>query len=138
MSRSGRWLTLFQGAAGLSDTSTGLLLIFAPAWTLRLMGVRWLPQPIEFAGFIGVFVLSVGLTYLLVAVRWPIARQNTVVWEVQWWITALVRTLVAVFLLVEIVSGRMEFAWISVALSDGMLAVIQWIGLARGWLKNVG
>lgn len=138
MSRSGRWLTLFQGAAGFSDTSTGLLLIFAPAWTLRLMGVRWLPQPIEFAGFIGVFVLSVGLTYLLVAVRWPIARQNTVVWEVQWWITALVRTLVAVFLLVEIVSGRMEFAWISVALSDGMLAVIQWIGLARGWLKNVG
>ena len=53
-----RWLPIFQWLAGSCDTATGVLLVFAPAWTLKLMGVQRLPQPVEFASFVGVFVLA--------------------------------------------------------------------------------
>lgn len=131
-----RLLTVYEYVAGLSDTSTGLLLIFVPGWTLKLMRVSSLPQPIEFAGFIGAFVLSVGLTYLFMVMRWPLARGNADLWKAQWSITALIRTLVALFLLLQIARGRMEMAWITVALSDGTLAAVQWVGLALGWLTH--
>ncbi len=137
MSPRTRLLTMYEVAAGLSDTSTGLLLIFVPGWTLTLMRLNSLPQPIEFAGFIGAFVLSVGLTYLLTAMCWPLARSNADVWKAQWGITALIRSLVALYLFSQIARGRMELAWIAVALSDGTLACIQWVGLARGWLTDV-
>jgi hypothetical protein len=29
----------------------------------------------------------------------------------------------------------METAWLTVALTDGALAAVQWIGLRNGWLK---
>ena len=136
MSQSTRLLTVYEYVAGLSDTGTGLLLIFAPAWTLRLMRVNSLPQPIEFAGFIGAFVLSVGLTYLLMATGWPLSQRNSDLWKFQWALTALIRTLVALYLSFQIARGCMELAWITVALSDGTLAGIQWVGLARGWLTH--
>ena len=128
-------LTIYQYAAGLCDMSTGLLLVFAPAWTLHLMGISVPPQPIEFTSFIGVFVFSVGLTYFWVALIWPLSAASIPTWQTQWLITALIRILVALFLLSEIASGRMEPRWIVVALSDGVLALIQWYGLCRGWLK---
>lgn len=136
MSRSKRLLMLYQYAAGLCDTSTGLLLIFAPVWTLRLMRVTAPPRPIEFAGFVGAFVLSIGLTYLGVVSRGPLSRENENSWMVQWRITALARTLVAIFLFSQIAVGKMEAAWIMVALTDGVLASVQWTGLARGWLQH--
>jgi hypothetical protein len=128
------WLSLYQYAAGLCDTCTGLLLVFVPGWTLRLMRIGVAPQPIEFASFIGIFVLGVGLTYLWfpITLQRPAAPIHS-----QWRITALVRTLVAIFLLSEVFSGKMEFGWIVVALSDGTLALIQWFGLLRGWLSVV-
>ncbi len=136
MSRSRQLLTAYQWLAGASDTGTGLLLIAAPAWTLHLMGVHILPRPIAFASFIGVFVLSVGLTYLVVAARWPLTRGNAFLWRTQWMLTALIRSLVALFLFVEIIAGSMEPAWATVALTDSALAAIQWIGLARKWLAD--
>jgi hypothetical protein len=135
--RAGVWLLLYQCLAGLGDTSTGWLLIVEPRWTLTLMGVHLLPQPIEFASFVGVFVLGVGLVYLY-AMHLPLDAAHAPRWQTVWALTALVRTLVAVFLFVEISSGRMERAWLAVAVFDGTLALIQWIGLTRGWLDFAG
>ncbi len=124
-------LLAYMVLAGLADTSTGLLLVVVPRFTLRLMHIQTPPQPIEFAGYLGVFVLAVGLSYLWAASCWTLAE-----WRVQWWITALTRTLVAGFLLVEVAGGRMEPAWITVAAADGAMAALQWFGLARGWLAH--
>jgi len=133
-----RWLILYQYIAGLCDTGTGLLLIVAPAWTLRLMGLTIIPQPVVFVRYIGVFVLSVGLTYLWAVARWPLTSHAHIGWSAQWKITALVRTLVAVFVVGQIASSALESRWISVALSDGAFAMIQWIGLRKGWLERAG
>jgi hypothetical protein len=101
------------------------------------MGVGRPPQPIEFASFVGVFVLGVGLVYLY-AMRLPLNAAHASRWQAVWTLTGLIRTLVAVFLLAEIASGRMERAWLTVAIFDGTLALIQWIGLTKGWLDFAG
>lgn len=129
---SKRLLKLYQLLAGLCDTNTGLLLIVVPAWTLHLMGVGAPPLPLAFASFVGAFVLSVGLSYFLVLG----SPDTTSSWKTQWQVTALVRTSVALVLLSEIALGRMELAWIMVAMTDALLAAIQWFGLFRGWLKH--
>jgi hypothetical protein len=134
---SSLWLLTYQYLAGLGDTSTGWLLVFEPQWTLTLMGVHRIPQPIEFASFVGVFVLGVGVTYLY-ATRLPLIAANAPRWQTVWAVTALIRTSVAVFLLGEILAGRMEPAWLTVAITDGALALIQWIGLGMGWLNFEG
>ncbi len=132
------WLIVYQSLAGLCDTSTGLLLIAAPAWTLGLMGLTIVPQPIAFVRYIGVFVLGVGLTYLWAALRWPLTPRATAGWSTQWKLTALLRTLVALFILWQVTAGEMESKWITVALSDGAFALIQWTGLQKGWLDHAG
>lgn len=132
------WLVLYQYLAGLCDSVTGLLLIAAPAWTLGLMGLTVIPQPAAFVRYIGVFVLSVGLTYLWSAIFWPLTDHAHLEWQAQWKITALVRTLVALFVLWQVATGAIEGRWITVALSDGTFAVIQWFGLSKGWLQRAG
>jgi hypothetical protein len=133
-----RWLMLYQYIAGLCDTGTGLMLIVAPALTLRFMGLTIIPQPVVFVRYIGVFVLSVGLTYFWAAARWPLTTHAHIGWSTQWKITVLVRTLVAVFVVGQIASSALEIRWISVAFSDGAFAAIQWIGLRKGWLERAG
>lgn len=125
-------LIAYQWLAGLADTGTGLLLLFAPTPALRLMGVAIAPTPIVFASFIGVFVLGVGVSYLTLL----FAPREAARWEAQWLVTALIRSLVAIFLCVEVATGRMEGAWLTVALTDGVLAATQWTGLKRGWLGH--
>jgi len=131
-----RWLILYQCAAGLCDASTGLLLIAAPVWTLGLMGLTIIPHPIAFVRYIGVFVLSLGLTYLWAAIRWPLTPRAQIAWSTQWKITALIRALVAVFVVWQVASAAMEVRWMSVALTDAAFALIQWTGLAKGWLAR--
>jgi hypothetical protein len=133
-----RWLILYQYIAGLCDTGTGLLLIVTPASALRLMGLTIIPQPVVFIRYIGVFVLSVGLTYLWAAAFWPLTSHAHIGWSTQWKITAMVRTLVAVFIVGQIALSALEIRWISVAVSDGAFAMIQWIGLRNGWLERAG
>ena len=108
-------------------------MLFAPAWTLALMGIRRAPQPIEFAAFIGAFVLAVGLAYCQAA-RWPRNAATASRWQTVWWLTALSRSVVAVFLAWKILAGQMEAGWATVALTDGALAAFQWAGLRAGWL----
>ena len=131
------WLVGYQWIAGLCDTGTGVLLVAAPEPALRLMGLHLIPQPVVFVRYIGIFVLSVGLSYLW-ALGWPLTSRTHLGWTTQWKITALVRTLVAVFVLWQVASGTLERGWISVAFSDGAFAAIQWIGLRQGWLQREG
>jgi hypothetical protein len=129
------WLLAYQYTAGLCDTATGLLLLLAPEWTLRLMRVTIIPKPVVFASYVGIFVLGVGLTYIQAAItRTPGGIRDTN-WHGQWSITALFRSLVALFLICQIAAGRMERAWITVAVVDATFATVQWLGLGRGWLK---
>lgn len=125
-----KWFLLYQLAAGVCDTSTGALLIAAPAWTFRLMGLHVLPQPIAFARFVGVFVLGVGLSYL-----WPTMSRPVHEWRGQWSATAIIRTGVALLLAWQISTGAMERGWLAVVATDAFLASIQWAGLSRNWLN---
>ena len=102
--RQPRWLLVYQWLAGVCDVSTGMFLIFAPSWTLLQMGVKRPPQSIEFAGFIGAFVLSVGVAYLYAA-RLPMNAADAPRWQTVWWLTAMSRTLVASFLMWKIHCG---------------------------------
>ena len=128
------WVLLYHYAAGLSDTSTGLLLLFAPAWTLRLMGVTQAPHPIFFASYVGIFVLCVGATYLWILPGRLASPSYAAYWRTQWLITAFFRSMIALFVITEITLGTMERAWIAVAITDGVFAAIQWIGLRGNWL----
>lgn len=130
-----RWILLYNWAAGLCDSSTGILLVVAPVWSWKLMGLHVLPQPIAFARFVGVFVLCVGLSYLRAATAWPLTRDYAGHWRAQWWITALMRSAVAILLGWQIAVGAMEPGWSTVILTDATFAVIQWIGLASNWLQ---
>ena len=129
-------LFAYQYIAGLCDSTTGLLLIAAPVWTLHLMGLAIIPQPVAFVRYIGVFVFCVGLSYLWAAVRWPLTVHAHIGWSTQWKITAMIRTLVALFVLWQVVTSGIEAKWITVAFSDGAFAIIQWIGLEKGWLAR--
>ncbi|HEV2274754.1 MAG TPA: hypothetical protein VGR96_11345, partial [Acidobacteriaceae bacterium] len=133
--RAYRWVVLITYLAGISDTLTGLLLVFFPLWTLHRMGLHRLPEPPVFVSFIGIFVLSVGLAYLFAgSLPWDAGGRSG--WKTAWLLTALTRSLVAAFLLWKIVTGQLEAGWITVALADGVLASIQWTGLRAGWLNH--
>ena len=125
------FLKFWSIAVGSMDAVTGLLLIVAPALVLRLLGIAPpSPDALVFLSWIGVFVTSVGLSYGLALGRR--SRGETV-----WVFTALVRTLVAVFLTVKIVGGILPEVWGIVAISDGMVAAVQIVILRLGWWKGV-
>jgi hypothetical protein len=124
------WILLYQLAAGLCDTSTGALLIAAPQWTFRLMGLHIVPDPVAFVRFIGVFVMGVGLSYL-----WPLLRLPMREWRGQWSTTAIIRSGVALLLAWQVATGGLERGWLTVAATDAFLASVQWAGLSRNWLN---
>ncbi len=128
-----RILLGYQVITGLSDTATGLLLVFAPALTLHLMKLQAAPEALPFLSYIGVFVLSVGIACLYGA----ILTNHPEKLEVVWLLTAITRALVAVFVIAKILSGTLEPGWISVAITDALFAFLQAIGLAKGWLRHV-
>ena len=130
------WLSLYQYCAGLCDCTTGVLLIGFPAFTLRLMGLGVIPQPVAFVRYIGVFVMSVGLTYLWTAARWPLNEHVVLVWMTQWKITAIIRMCVAVFVIWQVLVHALEIRWITVGLTDGILAVVQVVGLEQEWIER--
>ncbi len=132
---SRRLLLLYQLLTGLSDTSTGLLLILSPALTLHLMRLHVADLALPYLSWIGVFVLSVGLACLYGA--WltgnPLDDPKL---EVVWLLTAIPRTLVTLFVVTKMVSGALEPGWFTVAVTDGTFALTQVVGLSRGWLRN--
>ena len=128
-------LLCYQLLTGLSDTSTGVLLIVAPVLTLRLMRLHVPSDALPFLSFIGAFVLSVGLSCLygaLLIARGAYAQRL----EVIWLLTAFTRSGVALFVVTQILAGTLEAGWLPVALTDGTCVLIQAIGLRKGWLRN--
>lgn len=128
-------LLAYQWATAMSDTCTGALLYVAPAFTLRMMGVHAPSNAMPYVGYIGAFVLSVGLSCAygayLIHVCACVERIETV-----WLLTAISRAAVGAYLLQGILTGAFEPAWISVVLFDGTCAVVQGVGLRRKWLKD--
>lgn len=126
---SARSIFWWNFAAGAMDACTGILLMAAPAFTLRMMKLE-VPLPVEpFIGWIGAFVAAVGLCYFL-ALR--SSKEGT---AMVWRMTALVRTMVAGYLMWQIYSGSLPMGWSTVAATDGVVALVQGIGLKRGWLS---
>lgn len=131
-----RILLGYQLLTGLSDTSTGVMLVVAPALTLHLMKLQTAPDTLPFLSYVGVFVLSVGLACLYGAMlTTPGVRAEKL--EVVWLLTAVTRALVALFVLTKVVTGTLEPGWITVAITDALFASIQAVGLAKGWLRHV-
>ena len=134
---SRRILIAYQLLIGLSDTATGALLIVAPALTLRLMGLHAPSDALPYLSFIGAFVFSVGLACLYGAFLMRCDTEKARL-EMVWLLTAFSRAAVSIFVFQQVISGTLEAGWLTVALSDGAMVVIQAIGLRRGWLANVG
>lgn len=119
--------------AGAMDAATGLLLVFAPERVLELLGIAApAAESRVFLSWIGVFVASVGLSYVLV-LRGAAAAATV------WTFTALVRFAVACFLMLQIRAGNLPLAWATVALADAGVAALQMIGLRLGcWTDRAG
>lgn len=124
------FLKLWSAGVGAMDTVTGLLLILAPVPTLRLLGIELPPADAVWIGWIGVFVMSIGLSYGL-AVSRPTHGEPV------WMFTSLVRAAVAVFVTAHVVGGSLEARWILVAITDAAVAVVQWMILRAAWWKEV-
>ena len=128
-------LFAYQLLTGASDTSTGVLLLAAPALTLRLMRLSAPAPALVYLSYTGAFVLSVGVACFYGA--WLISRPHfSAKLEVVWLLTAITRASVALFVLTSVFTRALEPGWITVALSDGAFALIQFTGLARGWLTR--
>lgn len=126
-------LLAYQLVAGFSDTSTGALLIVAPLFTLRMLGLVVPADATPFLSFIGAFVLAVGLSYLYGAllVRRAGGVQRL---EAVWLLTAIIRSSVAIFVLAAVLNGSLAPGWLAIAIFDGICVLIQARGLRRGWL----
>jgi hypothetical protein len=130
------YLLAYQLIAGVSDASTGALLIAAPVFTIRMMGMSVPGDAAPFLSFIGAFVLAVGLSYLYGAVL--IHRNGGVPrLEAVWLLTAIIRSSVAIFILTAVLSGTLPAGWLTIAIFDGICVFIQASGLRRGWLSHV-
>jgi hypothetical protein len=125
----------YQLLTGLSDALTGALLLVSPEFTLRLMRLHAQPGSLPFLSYIGAFVLSVGVACLYGAYLVPRAGSAPKL-EVVWLLTAITRGLVALFVIYALAIHTLESGWITVALSDGAFALLQAIGLLKGWLRH--
>ncbi|HRC86444.1 MAG TPA: hypothetical protein PK413_12615 [Thermoanaerobaculia bacterium] len=124
-----RWLLL---AAGFCDAATGIALLLAPLATLGLMGIEDGPRDPALLRFVGAFVLGVGAFYLRVLLGRPRPEQLATLLGG----TALIRCLVGSYVSVALFAGWLPLPWVSVALTDLALALIQWTLLAGGKLDE--
>ncbi len=109
--------------AGACDGSTGIMLLLAPLWTLELMQIGALPTEPIYMRFIGVFVMSVGCSYLL-----PFLMNRAhldVRLRHMLGFTAFIRVCVASFVLVSVVTHALVSGWLAVLFTDVTFAVTQ-------------
>lgn len=126
------FLKLWSLAVGAMDACTGLMLVAAPALTLRLMFVPTVnAAALVFLSWMGVFIAGIGVSYALVL------RGNRE-GETVWIFTAIVRLLIAIFLTLKISSGSLPTAWILVAVTDAVVAIVQLILIRAGWWRGAG
>ncbi|MFZ0743219.1 MAG: hypothetical protein WAM85_02380 [Terracidiphilus sp.] len=126
----------YQLLAGVSDTSTGALLMAAPVLTLSLMGLHAPADAAPFLSFIGAFVLAVGLSYLYGGLLIGRAGNSSRL-EAVWLLTAIIRSAVAVFVLTAVLEGALQAGWLAIAAFDAACVLVQAVGLRKGWLLHV-
>ena len=128
-------LLAYQLLAGFSDTSTGVLLMAAPVFTIHMMGLAVPQDATPFLSFIGAFVLAVGLSYFYGAI---LVRRNTGVHRLEtvWLLTAITRSSVAIFVLTAVLNSTLAPGWLTIAIFDAVCVLIQARGLRRGWLSH--
>jgi len=130
-----RPLLYYQTGVAVSDTLTGIFLLFAPVFTLRMMHIAVPDSAVVFISWIGAFVVSVGIACVY-GTRLMTGKGCTNRLETIWLLTAVSRGIVAIFLLASIMTGHLAPAWLTVAVFDGGCALFQTIGLRREWLKH--
>ena len=122
--RMARILALGAGAA---DFCTGLGLVFAPALLVRVMGVVVpAPEALVFLRWDGAFVGAVGAVYVWSGWRSP-ARLRAMLE-----LTLFFRLAAGGFSAVAIARGWLAPAWLSVPVTDLILAAVQAWLLMRG------
>ncbi len=126
----------YQLLTGVSDASTGALLMIAPAFALRLMHLSTPSDALTYVSFIGAFVLSVGLACLYGALLACHKGSRSRI-EIVWLLTAFTRAGVAIFVIEQVLANTLEAGWSMVAIFDGVCVLIQAIGLRQGWLASV-
>ena len=125
-----KFLKFWSIGVGAMDACTGLLLIFAPMWTLELMRIPAIDANARvFLSWMGVLIMGVGISYALVF------RGNRE-GETVWISTATVRLLVAAFLVWKISTGLLAPSWGLVAMTDFVVAAVQAILLRAGCWKG--
>jgi hypothetical protein len=126
----------YQWAAGISDTLAGVMLIAVPDMTQSLLQLHVPADAMPQLSFIGTFVLAVGLCYIygarLVGRKGCASRLEAI-----WLVTAIIRSAVAVYVISGVLGGTLAPGWLVIAVFDGACALIQAIGLRKGWLPNV-
>ena len=122
--------------AGLMDASSGLLLMLSPEFTLNLMNVPVVgSETWVFISFICAFVFSVGCLYLF-AFRSVSLTRNWSYVRFVFEVTAWVRSVICVFTTLAILKNALPLEWISVPLTDGMLACVQIWVVWSGWIPD--
>lgn len=125
------WLCLL---AFLMDGGTGLFLIFAPDFTLGMMGLDSAGVPLAYLRFIGAFVFAIGSLY---GIAWrSLLAERFIEWSVLWIATAWMRLCVGSTVLVMILSGTLPSAWSSVPVADLGLGIFQFWYLLRAKHRN--
>ena len=124
------FLYLWSLVMGVMDACTGILLVTVPDLTLALMRVPPVHSTsLVFVSWMGVFITAVGLSYGLV---FRGHREGETVWI----FTAMVRTLVALFVAERVIGGGLPASWALVAVADGLAATVQWTLVAADWWRE--
>jgi len=127
-----RKLFWWNAGVGAMDACTGLLLLFVPTLTLRLMGLQAIGAEAQiFLSWMGAFVFGVGASYFL-ALRVRSPEEGEMIWKM----TALVRAVIAMFVIAQVSRGTLEPLWLSVAATDAFVALVQLVGLKRSWWQK--
>ncbi len=118
-----KFYSIYNLLVGGCDITTGLLLVFFPNFTLSLMFINQIPLEIVYLQFIGVFVFSIGLAYWLPFFANKEKKEDWT--ESIWAMTAIARSSVALFVLIQIINNQLTFPWLSVVIADSTFATLQ-------------
>lgn len=115
----------YSALAGLMDVLSGCLLMTLPTVTLELMCVAPVPpEVLPFIRFIGAFVFGVGALYWFALVPVMLTGRWGSVGQV-FLITSWLRGVIFVFGSIAILVGCLSADWLTVPLTDGVLAILQ-------------
>ncbi len=112
------------------DVCTGILLIFFPVFTLRLMGFSQMPPEMVFISWIGVFVFCLGCAYWLPFLETR-RDDRKIQLNLSLRLTTLARFCVGFFVIGAIGANSLPQGWLLVGLIDLACATFQLFLLQR-------